>query len=102
MYVNFSKPDDLFFYIVTNTGSIESYDIQAAKAGGVKEIQFERLIKISVAPYNQFIFIAGENRNLYKFDNGLKNQLEHYSGNHIYDEVNMLFTRDSQNLFFAA
>jgi hypothetical protein len=59
--------------MVTDTGTIESYDIQASKAGKMLSIQNQRLQKINVDPDNQFVFISSLSGNLYKYDTGLKN-----------------------------
>ena len=62
--------DDQVLYMVTSGGTVEIYDIQAAKAGGVKSIPNQFLKKIIVDPKNQFVFIASESGNLYKYDTG--------------------------------
>jgi hypothetical protein len=59
--------------MVTHTGTIESCDIKAAKAGEMKSIQNQRLQKINVDPDNQYVFISSLSGNLYKYDTGLKN-----------------------------
>jgi WD40 repeat protein len=62
------SPDDQLLYIATNLGTIESYDIQAAKARAKKSIPNQCLMKIIVDPNNQFVFISSESGNLYKYD----------------------------------
>ena len=64
------SPDDKLFYIVTNCGTVASYDIQAAKAGEKKSIPNQFLVKIAVDPENKFVFIASADGNLYKYDTG--------------------------------
>jgi WD40 repeat protein len=61
-------PDDQLFYMVTSCGTVESYDIQAAKTSEVKSIPNQCLVKITVDPGNQFVFIASQSGNLYKYD----------------------------------
>ena len=62
------SPDDHFFYIVTDTGTVESYDIQAEKSGEVKTISNQFFTRITVDHSNQFVFIASQSGNLYKYD----------------------------------
>jgi hypothetical protein len=62
--------DDKFFYMVTGSGIVENYDIQAAVTKQMKSIPGQSFTKIAVDPYNQFIFIASYSGNLYKFDSG--------------------------------
>jgi hypothetical protein len=64
------SPDDKLLYMVTHTGIVESYDIQAAKAKGMESVPNEYFTKITVDPDNQFIFIASKSGNLYKYDTG--------------------------------
>jgi 6-phosphogluconolactonase (cycloisomerase 2 family) len=64
------SPDDQIFYMVTQTGIVESYDIQAAKTRDKQSIPNQCFIKIAVDPNNQFVFIACESGNLYKYDTG--------------------------------
>jgi WD40 repeat protein len=56
--------------MVTGTGTVESYDIQAAKTREVKFIPNQCLVKITVDPGNKFVFIASQSGNLYKYDIG--------------------------------
>jgi WD40 repeat protein len=62
--------DDQHFYVVTDTGTVESYDIRAAKAGEVKSIPNQCFWKMTVDPNNQFLFIGSASGNLYKYDTG--------------------------------
>jgi WD40 repeat protein len=62
--------DDQHFYMVTSSGTAESYEIQAAKAGEVKTTPNQSFVKINVDPNNQFVFIASKSGNLYKYDTG--------------------------------
>jgi WD40 repeat protein len=62
------SPDNQLFYMATNAGTLESYDIQAMKAGEVKSIPNQWFTKMTVDPNNQFIFIASRGGNLYKYD----------------------------------
>jgi WD40 repeat protein len=64
------SPDDQLLYMVTNEGTVESYDIQAAKTREVKSIPNQVLVKITVDPDNKFVFIASQSGNLYKYDTG--------------------------------
>jgi WD40 repeat protein len=64
------SPDDQLLYMVTNKGTVESYDIQAAKPRDVKFIPNQVLEKITVDPDNKFVFIASQSGNLYKYDTG--------------------------------
>jgi WD40 repeat protein len=64
------SPDDQLFYIVTDGGTVKSYDIQAAKAVEVKIIPGQCFEKITVDPHNQFVFIANQCGNLFKYDTG--------------------------------
>jgi WD40 repeat protein len=64
------SPDDQLFYMVTTGGTVEKYDIQAAKDREVKFIPNQSLMKIIVDPNNQFVFITSESGNLYKYDTG--------------------------------
>ena len=64
------SPDDQLFYMVTNSGIVKSYDIQAAEPRGMNSISSQRFEKITVDPNNQFIFIACESGNFYKYDTG--------------------------------
>ena len=96
------SPDDKLFYMATDCGTVESYDIQAAKTRQVKSIPNQCFVKITVDPNNQFVFIASKSGDLYKYDAGQKNQLEQYQGYGIFWNVDMLLTRDSHYLFFAS
>ena len=64
------SPDDKLLYMVTGTGTVESYDIQAAKIREVKSIPNQSFVNITVDPNNQFVFISSESGNLYKYDTG--------------------------------
>jgi WD40 repeat protein len=64
------SPDDQLLYMVTTSGTVESYDIQAAKAGQMKSIPNQCFIKITVDSNNKFVFIASSSGNLYKYDSG--------------------------------
>jgi 6-phosphogluconolactonase (cycloisomerase 2 family) len=65
-----ASPDDQLFYMVTNSGTVESYDIQAAKTRERKSIPNQSFLKITPDPNNQFVFIASVSGNLYKYDTG--------------------------------
>jgi WD40 repeat protein len=67
------SPNDQLLYMVTTRGSVESYDIQAAKTRKVKFFESCALIKITVDPNNKFVFIASISGDLFKFDSGLRN-----------------------------
>ena len=94
--------DDQLLYMVTDGGTVESYDIQAKKAAEIKSIPNQFFKKITIDPKNQFVFIASESGNLYKYDTGQKNQLEQYQGYGVAPNAGMLLTRDSHYLFFAS
>jgi hypothetical protein len=64
------SPDDQFFYMVTSTGIIESYDIQAAKTRESLSIPNQFFVRMTVDPNNQFVFISSQTGNLYKYDTG--------------------------------
>lgn len=64
------SPDDQLFYMVTNHGTVESFDIYAAQASQMKSIPDECFVNVTVDPANQFLFIACRSRNLYKYDTG--------------------------------
>jgi WD40 repeat protein len=64
------SPDDKIVYIVTDTGTVESYDIKAAKNREVKSFPNESFMKMTVDPNNQFVFIASKSGCVYKYDTG--------------------------------
>jgi WD40 repeat protein len=64
------SPEDKLLYMVTGTGTVESYDIQAAKTRELKSIANQCFVNITVDPGNQFVFIASQSGNLYKYDTG--------------------------------
>jgi WD40 repeat protein len=64
------SPDDKLLYMVSHTGIVESYDIQAAKPREMRSVPNEYFTKITVDPENRYIFIASKSGNLYKYDTG--------------------------------
>ena len=62
--------DDKLFYMGSENGIVESYDIQAAKIREVITIPNQDILKIAVDTNNQFLFIASQSGNLYKYDTG--------------------------------
>jgi 6-phosphogluconolactonase (cycloisomerase 2 family) len=54
--------------MVTGSGIVENYDIEAAVTKQIKTIPDQSFTKIAVDHYNQFIIIASYSGNLYKFD----------------------------------
>jgi hypothetical protein len=50
--------DDQLFYMVNQTGIVESYDILAAKTREVRSIPNQCFVKIAVDPNNKFLFIS--------------------------------------------
>ena len=97
------SPNDQLLYMVTDRGTVESYDIQAAKIRQVNSIPNEFFMRITVDPNNQFVFIASKTGELYKYDTGQTNLLEKYEDYGVAaNMVNMLLTRGSHYLFFGS
>mgnify|MGYP000638904086 CR=1 FL=1 len=55
--------DNRLFYMVTNNGAAESYDIQAGKAGERKTIPNQCFVDVTADTNNPFVFIKSQTGN---------------------------------------